>query len=249
MKKEQKSTKNKIKNKKVANNLTKKVYPDPYLPPTKEDFRKTYEWRIFKIMSEFIEGFHFLADFKKTVTVFGSTVLPETDKNYKNARKFGELMAKKGYTMITGGGPGIMEAANRGAFEAGGDSIGINIELADGQRMNQYVNKPIGFNYFFTRKVMLSFSSDAYVFFPGGFGTLDEFFEMVTLVQTKKLGREVPIIVVGKEYWQPFYNWIKSEVYQKYKAIKKSDLDLINIVDSAEDAVKLVIKLRAKKKK
>lgn len=223
------------------------LYSDPDLPAVKEDFRKTFEWRIFKIMAEFIEGFHFLADFKKTVTVFGSTVLPETDKNYKSARKFGEIMAKKGYTMITGGGPGIMEAANRGAFEAGGDSIGINIELADGQRMNPYVNKPIGFNYFFTRKVMLSFSSDAYVYFPGGYGTLDEFFEMITLVQTKKLGRKVPIIVVGKEYWGPFYQWIKTEVYQKYGAIKKADLDLINMVDTAEEAAKLVIKLRAKK--
>lgn len=224
------------------------LYADPYLPPVKDDFRKTFEWRVFKIMAEFIDGFHFLADFKKTVTVFGSTVLPEENHHYKVARKFGELMAKKGYTMITGGGPGIMEAANRGAFEAGGDSIGINITLPDGQRMNSYVNKPIGFNYFFTRKVMLSFSSDAYIFFPGGYGTLDEFFEMITLIQTNKLGRHVPIIVVGRDYWDPFLKWIKDEVYGKYGAIKKSDLDIINVADSAEEAVKLVIKLRAKKK-
>lgn len=222
------------------------LYPDPDLPPVKEDFRKTYEWRIFKIMAEFIDGFHFLADLKKTVTVFGSTVMTEKDKHYQAALKFGSLIAKNGYGVITGGGPGIMEAANRGAFKEGVDSVGINIELPEGQRMNPYVTKPIGFNYFFTRKVMLSFSSDAYVFFPGGFGTLDEFFEMVTLVQTKKLGRKVPIIVVGRDYWGPFFEWIKKEVYGKYKAIKKSDLDIVNIVDTPEEAVKLILKQKGK---
>ncbi|MDD5071424.1 MAG: TIGR00730 family Rossman fold protein [Patescibacteria group bacterium] len=232
----------------IKKRATAPLYPDPDLPPVKEDFRKTFEWRIFKIMAEFIDGFHFLADFKKTVTVFGSTVLPETNPHYKAARKFGELMAKRGYTIITGGGPGIMEAANRGAFEAGGDSIGINIELPEGQRMNRYVNKPIGFNYFFTRKVMLSFSSDAYIFFPGGFGTLDEFFEMVTLAQTKKLGRKVPIIVVGRDYWEPLFKWLKEGVYGKYGAVKKADLDIINIVATAEEAAKLVSKLVAKNK-
>ena len=223
------------------------LYPDPDLPPVKEDFRKTFEWRIFKIMAEFIDGYHFLADLKKTVTVFGSTVFPETDEHYKKARKFGQLIAKQGYTMITGGGPGIMEAANRGAFESGAESVGINIELPEGQRMNVYVTKPIGFSYFFTRKVMMSFSSDAYIFFPGGFGTLDEFFEMVTLVQTKKLGRHVPIIVVGRDYWDPFFKWLKIEVYGRYGAVKKSDLDIINIVDTPEEAVKLVLKLRGRK--
>jgi hypothetical protein len=222
------------------------LYSDPELPAVKEDFRKTFEWRIFKIMAEFIDGFHFLADFKKNVSVFGSTVLGEDSRHYQAALKFGKLIAQNGYNVITGGGPGIMEAANRGAFEEGTNSIGINVELPEGQRMNSYVTKPIGFNYFFTRKVMLSFSSDAYIFFPGGFGTLDEFFEMVTLVQTKKLGRLVPVIVVGKDYWEPFLNWIKKEVYGKYGAIKKEDLDIINMVDTPEEAVKLVLKLRGK---
>lgn len=239
-----------LKNKKPAGKILKKsvvpLYPDPELPAVKEDFRKTFEWRIFKIMAEFIDGFHFLADLKKTVTVFGSTVLPENDKHYQAARKFGQLIAMQGYTMITGGGPGIMEAANRGAFEVGAESVGINIDLPEGQRMNPYVTKPIGFSYFFTRKVMMSFSSDAYVFFPGGFGTLDEFFEMVTLVQTKKLGRKVPIIAVGRDYWNPFFSWIKNEVYGRYGAVKKSDLDIINIVNTPEEAVKLVLKLRPK---
>ena len=237
----------KLNKKNISNRVP--LYSDPELPPVKEDFRKTFEWRIFKIMAEFIEGFHFLADIKKTVTVFGSTVLPETNKHYQEARKFGALMAKKGYSMVTGGGPGIMEAANRGCFEAGKDSIGMNIELSEGQRMNEYVSKPIGFNYFFTRKVMLSFSSEAYIFFPGGFGTLDEFFEMVTLVQTKKLGREVPIIVVGLDYWGPLLKWIKDDVYGKYGAIKKTDFDIINVAANAEEAAKMVIKLRAKKNK
>ncbi len=237
----------KINKKNISNQVP--LYSDPELPPVKEDFRKTFEWRIFKIMAEFIEGFHFLADIKKTVTVFGSTVLPETNKHYQEARKFGALMAKKGYSMVTGGGPGIMEAANRGCFESGKDSIGMNIELSGGQRMNEYVSKPIGFNYFFTRKVMLSFSSEAYIFFPGGFGTLDEFFEMVTLVQTKKLGREVPIIVVGLDYWGPLLKWIKDDVYGKYGAIKKTDFDIINVAANAEEAAKMVIKLRAKKNK
>jgi len=223
------------------------LYSDPELPPAKDDFRKTFEWRVFKIMSEFIEGFHFLADIKKTVTVFGSTSLPETNKHYQEARKFGFLIAKKGYSVVTGGGPGIMEAANRGCYEAGKDSIGMNIELSEGQRMNKYVNKPIGFNYFFTIKVMLSFSSEAFVFFPGGFGTLDEFFEMVTLVQTKKLGRKVPIIVVGLDYWGPLLKWIKDDVYGKYGAIKKTDFDIINTVANVEKAVELVLKLNTKK--
>lgn len=223
------------------------LYADRDLPAVKEDFRKTFEWRIFKIMAEFIEGFNFLADVKKTVTVFGSTVLPETNKHYQEARKFGFLIAKKGYSMVTGGGPGIMEAANRGCFEAGKESIGMNIQLAAGQRINKYVTKPIGFNYFFTRKVMLSFSSEAFVFFPGGFGTLDEFFEMVTLVQTKKLGRKVPIIVVGLDYWAPLLKWIKEDVYGKYGTIKKTNLDIINVAATAEEAVKLVLKLRVKK--
>jgi len=231
----------------INENRNDLLYPDFALPPANEDFRKTFQWRIFKIMSEFIDGYHFLADFKKTVTVFGSTNLKPDNKYYQEARKFGFAISKKGYTVITGGGPGIMEAANRGAFEAGGNSIGINIELPQGQRVNKYVNKPIGFYYFFTRKVMLSFSSDAYIFFPGGYGTLDEFFEMVTLVQTKKLSRPVPIIVVGREYWQPLFNWLKLEAYDKLKAVKEEDLEIINIVDSSEEAIKLLSKLKAKK--
>ncbi len=228
------------KNKKNKRTQSIFLYPDPKLPPVKEDFRETFQWKIFRIMAEFIEGFHFLADLKKTVTIFGSTSFSPENFYYKEARKLGNLLAKGGFTVITGGGPGIMEAANRGAFEAGGESVGINIQLPQGQRMNEYVKKPIGFHYFFTRKVMLSFSSQAYVFFPGGFGTLDEFFEMVTLVQTQKLAKTVPIIAVGQEYWQSLFDWFNSEIYLKHRSIKKEDLKIFQLVNSAKEAYQII---------
>ncbi len=226
--------------KKIKKPKSPYLYPDPELPPIKEDFRETFQWKVFKIMAEFIDGFDFLADLKKTITIFGSTSATAESSYYKKARELGNLLAKGGYTVITGGGPGIMEAGNRGASEAGGESVGVNIQLPEGQRRNEYVTKPIGFHYFFTRKVMLSLSSEAYVFFPGGFGTLDEFFEMVTLIQTGKLAKPVPIIAVGKEYWDPLFNWLNSEVYQKYQAVKKQDLEIFEIVDSAEEAFEII---------
>jgi len=216
------------------------LYPDPQLPPVEEDFRETFQWKVFKIIAEFIDGFHFLADLKKTITIFGSTSFKPKNIYYEEARKLGQLLAKSGFTVISGGGPGIMEAANRGAFEAGGESVGINIQLPEGQRMNKYVTKPIGFNYFFTRKVMLSYSSRAYVFFPGGFGTLDEFFEMVTLVQTRKLARPIPVIAVGKKYWKSLFDWLETEVYLKQKAINKKDLEIFQLVDSAQEAHQII---------
>lgn len=215
-------------------------YSDSDLPPVKEDFRKTFSWRIFRIMAEFIEGFQFIADFKKAVAIFGSTRFSEKNPYYQEARKLGKFLAKSGYVVITGGGPGIMEAANRGAFEVGGESVGINIELPEGQVMNKFVRKPIGFHYFFTRKVMLSFACCGYVFFPGGLGTLDELFEMITLVQTKKLPQPISIIVVGKNYWQPLFDWLKNEVYQKQNAISKKDLEIFHLVDSAKEAFEII---------
>ncbi len=223
------------------------LYPDSELPPIKHDFRKTFQWRIFRIMAEFVEGFQFIADIKKAVTIFGSTRFLPQNHYYKEARKLGYLLAKAGYTIITGGGPGIMEAANRGAFEAGGKSVGINIELPSGQRINPYVTHPIGFYYFFVRKVMLSFSSQAYVFFPGGYGTLDEFFEMVMLTQTKKLEKPVKIIAIGKEYWQPLFNWIKSKVYKEHKAITKENLKIFKLVNNSQDAFRIIEKRNSKK--
>jgi len=226
--------------KKIEKTQATYLYPDPHLPRVKDDFRETFQWKIFKIMAEFIDGFHFLADLKKTITIFGSTSFVPKNRYYEEARKLGWLLAKAGFTVITGGGPGIMEAANKGAFEAKGESVGINIQLPEGQRMNKYVTKPIGFNYFFVRKVMLSFSSQAYVFFPGGFGTLDEFFEMITLVQTKKLTKPVPVIAVGKDYWRNLFGWLESEVYLKQKSVKAENLKIFQLVDSAKEAYQLI---------
>ncbi len=194
-------------------------------------------------MAEFIEGFEFISGFKKkSATIWGGTRINENDHYYKEARKLGSLLVKEGYAVISGGGPGIMEAANRGADEAGGESIGINIQLPEEQRVNDYVNKSKGFHYFFTRKVMMSMASSVYVFFPGGYGTLDEFFEMITLAQTRKLSHKVLIIAVGKDYWQPLFNWLKSEVYEKRGTIYKKDLKIFKLVDNAELAMAVIKK-------
>ncbi len=205
-----------------------------------DDFRETFSWRIFRIMAEFIDGFHFIADFKKTVGIFGSARFSPDNPYYQETRKLARLLAKHNFTVFTGGGGGIMEAANRGASELKGESVGMNIQLPEEQIINKYVNRPINFHYFFTRKVMLSFGRCGYVFFPGGFGTLDEFFEMVTLVQTKKLPCYIPIIVIGKSYWQPLLDWLEKEVYKKQRAIDKKDLKDIYLVDSAEQAFEII---------
>lgn len=164
-------------------------------PSPAEDFRSSFHWRIFRIMAEFVDGWQFLADFKRTVTFFGSARFKKGDRWYEEAHKLGKMLALEGFSIITGGGPGIMEAGNQGAFEAKreskkkdvGDSIGLNIKLPFEQRINKYVEKAVAFHYFFVRKVMLSYYAQAYVYFPGGFGTLDEAFELITLVQTRKI--------------------------------------------------------------
>lgn len=214
--------------------------PECELPPVKEDFRKTFQWRIFRTMAELVEGFQFIADFKKSVAIFGSARLSKKSPYYKEARKLGKLLAKEGFTVITGGGPGIMEAANLGAAEFKGKSVGLNIQLPSGEMRNDYVEKGISFHYFFIRKVMFSYASCGYVFFPGGFGTLDEFFEMITLVQTKKITPPISIIIVGKEYWQPLLDWIESELHGKNNAIDKSHLKIYNLVNSAEEAFEII---------
>jgi len=206
----------------------------------KKDFRESFHWRVFRILSEFIEGFQFIFDFKKTVTFFGSARLTPDNHWYQEAEKLGQLLAKSGFTLITGGGPGIMEAGNKGAFEKGGESVGLNIQLEQEQRINPYVTKSEGFHYFFTRKVMLSYSAWAYVYFPGGYGTLDEFFEIVTLVQTKKISDGIPIILVGKEFWSGIVEWMNEVVLKKFEAIDKEDLELFMLVDSAEEAYAII---------
>ena len=193
-------------------------------------------------MAEFIEGYEFLSKLKNEVTIFGSArCLPHTPE-YKTAKELGFLLAKHGYTVITGGGPGIMEAANWGAAEAGGMSVGLNIELATEQRINKYVTKGFGFHYFFTRKVMLSAAAQAYVFFPGGFGTLDEMSEMLTLIQTQKIPRQVPVVLVGKAFWKPFLAWTKEVLLQEHGYIDKDDFSIIQVVETAKEAFDIVKK-------
>lgn len=198
-------------------------------------------WRIFRIMAEFIEGFEFLSKLHSEVTFFGSARTNPKAREYKQAVKLGKMCAEAGYAVITGGGPGIMEAGNKGAYEAGGESVGLDIELSTEQRRNDFVTRAIGFHYFFTRKVMLSASAQAYVFFPGGFGTMDEAMEMLTLVQTGKIPKEVPCIFIGKDHWQPFKDWMQENLYGN-KYINKIDLDLMQIVDTAEEAFELIEK-------
>jgi len=208
------------------------------------DFRNSFHWRVLRIMSEFVDGWGFLADVKKSVTIFGSARFPETDHWYQVARQLGKLLADSGYSVITGGGPGIMEAANRGATEGGGpgDSFGLDIKLPFEQRENPYVEKGVSFHYFFVRKVMLAYSAQAYVYFPGGFGTLDELTEIITLIQTKKISVHIPIVLVGKKFWTPFLDWIHDVVLKEYKAVSSDDKKLYQLVDTAEEAMKIIKK-------
>jgi len=216
--------------------------PASKLPQFEEpqDFRSSMHWRVFRIMAEFIEGFQFIANYKKSVTVFGSARFPEGHQWYEEARKLGGLVAKEGFAMLTGGGPGIMEAANRGAYEAGGKSVGVNIQLPTEQRINPYVSESRGFHYFFSRKIMLSYSAQAYVYFPGGFGTLDEMFEITTLIQTKKISTNIPVILVGREFWGPIVKWIEEDLCEKFKTIEHEDKEIFTLVDSAEEAMAII---------
>ncbi len=207
------------------------------------DFRSSFHWRVFRIMSEFVDGWQFITDYKNTVSILGSARFKEDNKWYQVARQLGVLLAKAKIGVVTGGGPGIMEGGNRGAYESGGESIGINIKLPFEQRENPYITRSQSFYYFFIRKVMLFYTAEAYVFFPGGFGTLDEFFEMVTLVQTKKVDREtVPLILVGKDFWTPLLTYINDTVYEKYKTIDKEDMQLYHLVDTAQEAFDIIKK-------
>ncbi len=212
--------------------------------PPETSFTENLQWRIFRIMAEFIDGFEFLSKLKREVTFFGSARAPKRSIYYKQAMELGRLCAKGGFTVITGGGPGIMEAGNKGAYKGGGESVGLDIELPMEQRRNDYVTRAVGFHYFFTRKVMLSASAQAYVFFPGGFGTLDEAMEMLTLVQTGKIPKEVPCIFIGKRYWEPWFKWLETVVCKENHFIEKEDLALIQLVDTPKEAFEIINKTK-----
>lgn len=198
-------------------------------------------WRIFRIMSEFVNGFEILRKYSTAATFFGSARLTPKDPSYKDAELLASKLAKKGYTIITGGGPGIMEAANVGSFKVGGKSVGLNIQLPMEQKLNPYVTESESFHFFFSRKVMLSFASEVYVYFPGGFGTLDELFEVITLIQTEKI-QKIPVVLYGKEFWTPLLAVFEKTLLKEYKTISKEDLDLFHLVDSVDDAYEYITK-------
>lgn len=195
-------------------------------------------WRIFKILAEFVEGFEKLSSIDPAVTVFGSARVKESDPQYKLAVEIGKMLAEEGITVLTGGGPGVMEAANRGAFEAGGQSVGLNIELPFEQAPNKYVRKSISFDYFFVRKVMLVKYANAFVILPGGFGTLDELFEAITLIQTGKI-LPFPTILVDSVYWGGLVEWIKTRMLEN-GYISGTDMNFLRVVDTAEEVLSII---------
>lgn len=199
-------------------------------------------WRIFKIMSEFVQGFEMIRQYGKAATFFGSARCSLDDEIYKQACELARRLSEAEYTIITGGGSGIMEAANRGAFQAGGKSVGLNIDLPHNQGLNPCVHESMNFHYFFTRKVMLTFSSEVYIYFPGGFGTLDEFFELTTLVQTEKIN-PIPIILFDREYWKPLTDWFEESLVRKHGTINQKDTKIYTIVDSVDEAFGLITRL------
>tara|TARA_B100000809_G_scaffold264094_1_gene318995 strand:- start:3473 stop:4180 length:708 start_codon:yes stop_codon:yes gene_type:complete len=198
-------------------------------------------WIIFKVMAEFVEGFDKMSKIGPCVSIFGSARTEIDSVYYKLAEGIAAKLAEKGYGVITGGGPGIMEAGNKGAFEAGGRSAGLNIELPFEQNNNPYLDadKSIDFDYFFVRKVMFMKYSQGFIALPGGFGTFDELFEALTLIQTGKVGK-FPIVLVGKDYWGGLVDWIKSVMLEREGNINAKDLDLFTLVDTADDAVKCI---------
>jgi uncharacterized protein (TIGR00730 family) len=216
---------------------------DAFEQKTWQEIHTTDSWRVFKIISELVEGFEKLARIGPCVSIFGSARTHHNDKYYKMAEDIAFKLTQKGYGVITGGGPGIMEAANKGAERGKGKSVGINIDLPFEQKPNQYIDadKLITFDHFFVRKVMFMKYAQGFIVLPGGFGTFDELFEAVTLIQTRKIGK-FPIVLVGKKYWTGLINWIKDEMLTEEHNISTEELDLITLVDTPDEAVDYIVR-------
>jgi len=196
-------------------------------------------WRVFRILGEFVEGFDTMSRCGPAVGVFGSARTEPVDPMYALAEKCGRVLADSGYAVITGGGPGIMEAANKGAFEAGGKSIGLNISLPVEQEPNEYQTYELMFRYFFCRKVMFMKYSRGFIIFPGGFGTMDEFFESLTLIQTLKMA-PFPVVCIGTKFWAGLFDWIRSCLDEQHHTIGHEDLDLFSVTDDVNEAVEMI---------
>ncbi|MGA1976446.1 MAG: TIGR00730 family Rossman fold protein [Bacteroidales bacterium] len=216
---------------------------DAFTEKTWNEIHTTDSWRVFKIISELVEGFEKLSRIGPCVSIFGSARTHHNDKYYRIAEDIAYKLVQKGYGIITGGGPGIMEAANKGASLGKGKSVGINIDLPFEQKPNPYIDadKLITFDHFFVRKVMFMKYAQGFIVLPGGFGTFDELFEAITLIQTKKTGK-FPIILVGKKYWTGLLNWIKDEMLEEEHNISPQDLEIFSVVDTSDEAVGLIVK-------
>jgi len=209
-------------------------------PEPEDDYQRSDSWRVFRIMGEFVNGFDELATLTRGVSIFGSARTSKDDPNYAAARETARLLGEAQFEIITGGGPGIMEAANQGAHDAGAVSVGCNIELPFEQIPNPYLTKSLTFKYFMVRKTMFIKYSNAYVIFPGGFGTMDELFEALTLIQTRKI-RNFPVVLFGSQYWRGLLAWLTSTMLNE-KNINPEDLGLIHLTDSPKDAVDFIIR-------
>lgn len=207
--------------------------------PGPDEFTHTDTWRVFRIMGEFVEGFDELATLTRGVSIFGSARTSKDDPFYAAAEETAAQLTRVGFAVITGGGPGVMEAANKGAFEAGGVSIGCNIELPFEQSSNPYLTQGLKFKYFFVRKMMFVKYSLGFIIFPGGFGTLDELFEALTLIQTKKI-RNFPVVLFGSSYWEGLLNWIRDPLLKEGK-LTQEDLKRLHVTDSPEEVVKIIV--------
>ncbi|QYO65439.1 TIGR00730 family Rossman fold protein [Leptolyngbya sp. 7M] len=209
-------------------------------PEPEDEYKTSDSWRVFRIMGEFVDGFDNLATITRGVSIFGSARTKEDDPMYIAARETARLLSELGFEIITGGGPGIMEAGNRGAYEAGGVSVGCNIELPFEQSANPFQTRSLSFKYFFVRKTMFIKYSNAYIIFPGGFGTMDELFEALTLIQTRKI-RNFPVVLFGSQYWQGMLQWITSVMLNDHY-ISPEDLNLIHLTDSPQDATDFIVR-------